>query len=528
MARAERRFTGAAASGGFAAGPAHRLAAPGRAARRAGAPEAEAAALTAALGAAGEAIRRLRVAEGGVAADILEFQEVLLEDAGLTEPVFAAIAGGTAADAAWTACLEREIADYAAGDAFMAARAADLADLRDRVLAGLAGQEAAAQPPEGAVMVAGDLTPSGFLGLDWARLGGAALAGGSATSHAAILARARGVPLVVGAAGVETIAEGERVLLDAEAGQVTASPAPATRAAFEARRRAAQEGAAGAQAAALLPGRTADGRRVAVMINVDDPAVLDGLSPAVCDGVGLVRTEFLFEGGPPDEARQLAAYRRVLGWAAGRPVTIRTLDAGGDKPIPGVTVDGEANPFLGLRGLRLSLARPEPFRVQLRALARAAVEGPLKVMLPMVTVPEELAAARAHLAAVLAELAAAGVPHGRPALGIMVETPAAALTAADFDADFYSIGSNDLVQYVMAAARDNPGVAALARPLHPAVLELIGRTVAAAATRGVEVSLCGDMASRPECLAALVGAGLRSLSVAPPQVGRVKRALAET
>jgi phosphotransferase system enzyme I (PtsI) len=205
-----------------------------------------------------------------------------------------------------------------------------------------------------------------------------------------------------------------------------------------------------------MPGRTADGRRVAVLINVDDPGLLDGLSPAICDGIGLVRSEFLFDGGLADEARQLAAYARVLDWAAGRPVTIRTLDAGGDKPVPGLTMADEANPFLGLRGLRLSLAHPQAFRVQLRALARAAAAGPLKIMVPMVTVPEELEAARAHLDAAVAELAAEGLAHVRPPLGIMVETPAAALTAAGFVADFYSIGSNDLVQYVMAAARDNP------------------------------------------------------------------------
>jgi phosphotransferase system enzyme I (PtsI) len=334
------------------------------------------------------------------------------------------------------------------------------------------------------------------------------------------------VPLVVGVAGAETVGEGEPVLLDADEGTLVAAPLPATRVTFEARRGAAAAEAAVAQTAALMPGRTADGRRVAVLINVDDPGLLDGLSPAICDGVGLVRSEFLFEGGLADEARQLAASARVLDWAAGRPVTIRTLDAGGDKPVPGLSMADEANPFLGLRGLRLSLAHPQAFRVQLRALARAAAAGPLKIMVPMVTVPDELEAARAHLDAAVAELAAEGLAHARPPLGIMVETPAAALTAASFDADFYSIGSNDLVQYVMAAARDNPAVAALAQPQTPGVQEVIARTVAAGRARGVEVSLCGDMASRPELLAALVAAGLTTLSVAPAQVGRVKQALA--
>jgi phosphotransferase system enzyme I (PtsI) len=524
----ERRLVGIPASGGLAAGPAHVIARAAGVRRRAGTPAAERAALAAALASAGEAIRALRAAEGGEAAEILEFQEVLLEDEELTGPAFAAIAGGVAADEAWRAVLDREITDYAgADDAYMAARADDLADLRERVLAALAGGAAvAALPPEGAVVVAEELTPSGFLALDWTRLGGAAVGGGSPTSHVAILARARGTPLVVGVEGLAAVAAGERVLLDADAGVLWAGPSAETRAAFAARRAAAGRRDAEAAALEARPGRTADGVAVAVLVNLDDPALLDGLEPAICDGVGLTRTEFLFERGAPDEAAQVAVYRRILDWAGGRPVTIRTLDAGGDKPLPGITVDGEANPFLGVRGLRLSLTRPELFRVQLRALARAAAHGPLKVMVPMVTVPEEQAAARGHLEAVLAELAAEGVAHARPAFGMMVETPAAALTAAAFDADFYSIGSNDLTQYVMAAARDNPGVAGLARGDSPAVLELIARVVAAGRERGVEVSLCGDMAPRPDCVGPLLAAGLRRLSVAPAQVGRVKRALA--
>ena len=179
------------------------------------------------------------------------------------------------------------------------------------------------------------------------RLAGAALAGGSPTSHVAILARARGVPLVVGVAGAEVVGEGEPVLLDADEGTLVASPDPATRAGFEARRSGAAAASAAAQAAALMPGRTADGRRVAVLINVDDPGLLDGLSPAICDGIGLVRSEFLFEGGLADEARQLAAYARILDWAGGRPVTIRTLDAGGDKPVPGAEHGGRGQSLPG-------------------------------------------------------------------------------------------------------------------------------------------------------------------------------------
>jgi ethanolamine utilization microcompartment shell protein EutL len=257
---------------------------------------------------------------------------------------------------------------------------------------------------------------------------------------------------------------------------------------------AANAALAAAEAASLAPACTADGRRIAVLLNIAAPEDLADLDPAICDGIGLVRTEFLFEAshGLPDEDAQYAVYRRILEWAQGRPVTIRTLDAGGDKPIKGLTVDGESNPFLGLRGIRLSLARPEVFRVQLRALSRAAVHGALKVMLPMIAVPAELERAGTMLDAEFAALGAEGIACARPPLGIMIEVPAAALCAEDFDAAFYSIGSNDLTQYTMAAARDIGSVADLNDAGHPAVLALIARTVEAARKRDVEVSLCRD------------------------------------
>jgi phosphotransferase system enzyme I (PtsI) len=272
---------------------------------------------------------------------------------------------------------------------------------------------------------------------------------------------------------------------------------------------------------------SADGERGEVAINFDDPALLDRLDPQHCDGIGLTRTEFLFQGRElPDEEQQYEIYRRIVAWAAGRPVIVRTLDAGGDKPIAGLTVEGERNPFLGLRGLRLSLAKPEVFRVQLRALARAAALGDLRVMLPMVSVPGELDVARAMLEEEVAALRKAGVEAALPPLGMMVEVPAAALTAASFAADFYSIGSNDLVQYVMAASRDNPHVAPLYDKGGWAIHALIRQVVEVAAVRGVEASLCGDMASDPAYLPTLLGLGLRKISVAPARLGPVKAAIA--
>jgi phosphotransferase system enzyme I (PtsI) len=526
---AERTFAGVSASDGLAIGPVL-IAVREGAARRAGTPEEEAAALDRALSQAARDLRSLMESGDQLAADILEFQVMLTGDEDLTGPVFARIAGGAAADLAWRAALDAEIADYAGSDdTYMAARASDLRDLRDRVLRALTGASAGMrEAPEGAILVAGDLTPSGFLELDWTRLGGAALGGCSPTSHVAILARARGVPMVVGLGACTGVRAGAHAALDAGAGALTIHPSPATLAAM--RGRMASAAAAGEEAgkAAWRPAVTRSGQPIRVMINVDDPAVLDMLDPAICDGIGLTRTEFLFDHGAPGEDAQAAVYGRIVRWAAGRPVTIRTLDAGGDKPIPGVTVDGEANPFLGVRGLRLSLIRPELFRAQLRALARAAALGEIKVMVPMVTVPSELADAKAHLDAAIADLAARGLPHARPALGIMVETPAAALTATDWPADFYSIGTNDLIQYVTAAARDNPALARLADPLNAAVLELIRRTIEAGQRRGVEVSLCGDMASSPGLVRTLLDLGLTTFSVAPAQVGRVKLAIGQS
>jgi phosphotransferase system enzyme I (PtsI) len=317
-------------------------------------------------------------------------------------------------------------------------------------------------------------------------------------------------------------------LLDAETGTLTVDPSPADDAAFGARLGAAA-GLARLEADLLRrPAATASGEAVKVMINVGDPAEIAGLEAAVCDGIGLVRSEFLFHGrrGLPGEDEQLAAYRRLLDWAGPRPVVVRTLDAGGDKPVEGLT-RAESNPFLGLRGVRLSLARPDVFRVQIRALLRAAPAGNLNVMVPMVAVPAEMEAVRAIVSVEAEALAAAGIPHGRPPVGMMVEVPSAALTVDLFDTDFLSIGSNDLTQYVMAASREAGDLGeGLDDAGAEAVQRLVATVVRAARARGLPVSLCGDAGSDPRVLPKLLAAGLRSVSVAPAAVGRVKRVIA--
>lgn len=529
--RPERDLAGTAAAPGLAIGVLLPLGdRRGPADRAAGTPAGERVALEDAVAASAEALHGLAARADPLAAEILSVQLALLQDPELLAPARERLAAGASAAAAWEAAIGPLIADYAAEpDAYFRARAADLKDLRERVLRTLASDDTPPDPAAGeAIVVADELAPSRFLELGRSRVRGVALAGGSAAGHTAMLARARGVPLVTGLGGALTALEpGARAILDADAGRLLVAPDADTEADY--RRRIAARAAEVDTAAdfAMRPAATADGTPVAVLLNVDDPRQLDGLDPACCDGIGLTRTEFLFrDTGLPDEARQYGAYRRIVDWAAGRPATIRSLDAGGDKPVPGLTPQGESNPFLGLRGLRLSLARPEVFRVQLRALARAAAHGEVKVLLPMVTLPREFAAARDLMGQALAELRAAGVRAGRPQLGMMVETPAAALAAGEFDADFYSLGTNDLVQYVTASARDIQAVAHLQEPLIAPVLELIGRVAQAGAARGAEVSLCGEMAARPECVPALLESGVRALSVPPAKVGAVKKAIA--
>ncbi|MCP3407440.1 phosphoenolpyruvate--protein phosphotransferase [Bradyrhizobium sp. CCGB01] len=526
----EIQLTGHPASPGLAIGPVAVLTGTvvSRAAK--GAPAQEAAALKAAIEEAAADLADLIATVHGEAAEILEFQVAMLGDDALAEGAYEAIAGGAAADEAWRAALDAEIAGYrAADDEYFRARATDLVDIRDRVLAGLNGADTIAKVSGDSVVMGDDISPSTFLAVDWTRGGAIALASGSPSSHVAVLARARGAPMVVGLGPLPWNGQPPSLaLVDGDAGTVIFDPKPETRRLFEQRMAAANAAQIAADAGRLKPGLTADGRRIAVLLNVAAPEDLAGLDPAICDGIGLVRTEFLFEGsrGLPGEDAQYAVYRRILEWAAGRPVTIRTLDAGGDKPIVGLTIDGERNPFLGLRGIRLSLARPEVFRLQLRALCRAAVHGTLKVMLPMVAVPSELDRAKAMLDAEFATLTAEGIACARPPLGIMVEVPAAALCAEDFDAAFYSIGSNDLTQYTMAAARDIGAVADLNDAGHPAVVALIARTVEAGRRRGVEVSLCGDAAADMRLTKALLATGLTTLSVSPIAVARLKAAIA--
>lgn len=519
------RLTGTPASGGYAEGPIFCLDSDAASYVPKGSAAAEKQALKTAIAAASDQLAALAAASTGEAADMLEFQLAMLADDSLSAPAFDAIKAGATADKAWCDTLAAEIAGYeAADDEYFRARAADLKDIRQQVFDALtSGGDRVA--PTGAILFGEDIAPTRFLATDWSAGGGIALSRGSSASHVAMLARSRGVPMVVGFGNATKDVAGF-ALLDAEHGGIVLRPTEGdiqafreSSSAYGARRRRAED-------AVMRPAVTGDGVPVRVLVNIADPTDVDRIDIASCDGVGLMRTEFLFGKGLPDEETQYRAYRNVLEWAAGKPVTIRTIDAGGDKPVPGFTVD-ESNPFLGLRGIRLSLAQPEIFRVQIRALLRASVHGKLKVMFPMISVPEEYARAVALFAEEATNLAGAGQSHGMPPLGIMVEVPSVAIAPERFsDVAFFSIGSNDLTQYVMAAARDNTALVALNSVANPAVLRLIAAVAEFGSRHDIPVSLCGDAGGDPAAIPALLAAGLRDFSVAPAQLALAKAAIA--
>lgn len=522
-------FKGRPASEGIFAGPVAGLSGAGSRRRLPGDPAHERADFEAAIAAAGAAIASLMARTEGEAAEMLGFQLAMLEDAALAAPAIEDIGRGMAADAAWQEALGREISGYELSqDEYFRARAVDLKDIRDRVLRALAGETAAAVR-SGTILVGDDLAPSLFLETDWTQGGAIALVAGSSSSHVAMLARSRGIPMVVGL-GPSWPGKHGRAIVDGGTGIVVADPPPETVETYARRAAALAERRDCERQYLHRPALRKDGSKVEVLVNVASVEELASIDVESCDGIGLMRSEFLFRDGAalPDEERQYRAYRALLEWAEDRPVTVRTLDIGGDKPIAGLTPEGEKNPFLGLRGARLTLARPDVFGVQLRALARAAVHGNLKVMLPMVTVPKEIDRSSALFRQCVEDLKAEGTACALPPLGIMVEVPAVAIAPELFTlATFFSIGSNDLTQYVTAASRDDPSVACLNDPAHPAVTRLIAAVAQFGRECGIPVSLCGDMASEPKYLPLLMSAGVTSLSVAPAALARVKAAIAE-
>jgi phosphotransferase system enzyme I (PtsI) len=470
---------------------------------------------------------------GSAEAAIFDVQITMIEDQDLRERVRSFIRQRFTAERAFDVVMLEWREHFARSHhAMMRERVGDLMDVHIRVLSTLLGlpDHDPVDVPKGsnAILVTHDLTPSLTVQIDRERIAGIATDAGTRTSHVAILARSLGLPAVVGLLDATSrLAAGDRVILDGSAGTLVARPtaeqlaAAATRASRESRESELLSSLARQEAI------TADGVHIILRANVDlpDEAAVGVASGA--EGVGLMRTEFLVVGRAtmPDEDEQTAAYVKVVRAFEGQPVVIRTFDLGGDKlPVGGYP--HEANPFLGWRAIRMCLDEPEIFKTQLRALLRAAEYGDVRIMLPLIVTVDEVRQARFLVGEAARELALRGVPHRADVpVGVMIETPAAAMCADALAADvaFFSIGTNDLVQYTLAVDRGNANLATRFTPLHPAVLRLIHRTIQTGAAHGLEVAVCGEMASQPLMAFALIGLGIRQLSVAPRSVPRVKQ-----
>jgi len=459
----------------------------------------------------------------GPAAAIAAAHRALVDDPVLHAAADAGIARGLHAATAFADATAAEAARLrASGSARIRERGDDLDDLGRRVArAAIGAGDDATSFVAGSILLADDLLPSHLLSPGAGALAGIALRGGGATSHVAILAAGLGVPLVVALGGeLDGIADGDALLLDADAGAVVVAPDPELVAATRARIARQAEAERVARAAGDGPTHTGDGTAVAVLANIASVADAQAAVREGAQGSGLLRTEFLFldRTAAPGVDEQADSYRAIAAALAGRPLTLRLLDIGGDKPATYLSIPAEENPALGERGIRVLLARPALLDAQLRAAVRA---GPtVRIMVPMIAGVDELAAVRAALERVAA---AEGVDV--PPLGVMVETPAAALIADRLAAaaDFLSIGSNDLTQYALAMDRGNPAVTAAADGLHPAVLRLIALTCEGAGT--TPVGVCGGLAADPLAVPILVGLGVRSLSVPPARVAATRAAV---
>ena len=450
----------------------------------------------------------------------------LAADPMLMENVAEKIAEGmTAADAVHAASGELAALFAQIDDEYLRARADDVRDVCRRILRQLVPSEADpfAAIPDGSILAADELAPSDTARIDFSRVRGVVTRRGSATSHLAILARNRNLPAVVGLGDdFDRLDDGTIVVLDGLAGELLIAPDEHTAAEY---RRRMEEAEA---RSASQPVTTRDGRALAVLANAGSVDEVERAIRSGADGIGLFRSEFLYmqrQDGFPDEQVQTAAYARAAELCGGRPLVIRTLDIGGDKSLPYYRFPEEENPFLGWRDIRVSLELRDMFRTQLRAILRASARGGVRVMFPMIVSLAELRDALALLEECKEELRRQEVPFDdRIPVGVMIETPAAVFMADELAAevDFFSIGTNDLTQYVLAVDRGNRRIAAMYDTLHPAVVRAMRLTVDAAHRHGCEVGICGEFAGCAAHAELLVGLGFDELSVAPPSVPAVK------
>lgn len=474
----------------------------------------------------------VRNAQGGEVADILSMHEEMLADPELHHAATDAIREGRSAEAGWWEAIETAAhAQEMLADRLLAERAADLRDVGRRVLGVLCDVTLPEPPDHPYILVMDDIGPSDVARLDTSRVRGLLTVRGGATAHSAILARALGIPAVVGAGqAVMALNNASMLILDGDRGRVTSQPSEERLQRAEQQLLDHQQREADAWETRFEIAQTRDGHRVEVAANLGNTAHAADAVERGAEGVGLLRTEFLFmaHASAPDLDTQIGEYRQAVEALGERPLVARTLDVGGDKPLPYWPVPQEDNPFLGLRGIRLALTQPDVLETQLRALLMASKDHPLRIMLPMIKDIAEFRAVKVIYDRLLHE-----IPASQRAtdvqLGVMIEVPSSALLAPSLAAevDFFSVGTNDLTQYTLAIDRGHPELSAQADGLHPAVLRLIEMTVAAAHSQGKWVGVCGELASDAVAIPVLVGLGVDELSVSARQIPLVKARLRE-
>jgi phosphoenolpyruvate-protein phosphotransferase len=482
-----------------------------------------------------ETAEKMREAGNEDEAAIFDAHIELAQDPELADGVAERVRNLESPEAAVLAVGEQYAPMFAAmEDEYMAARADDVRDVARQIAVEISGYKAAGLDAlqEPAVILARSLAPSDTARVPKGMALGFLTAEGSKTSHVSIMARSMGIPAVVGVGQkLEDAFDAETIALDGGEGYAIADPDPDTLAEFERKQRKLADEREALEEYKHVEARTGDGRRIEVSANLGSAKEAADALEWGAEGVGLFRTEFLFmeRDELPTEEEQYEVYREVAEAFGEKPVVIRTLDVGGDKDLPGVEQPEEENPFLGWRGIRMCLDVPELFKPQLRALLRAAAHGNLKMMFPMVADADEVRRARAVLEECQRELEDEGAQTGPLEVGVMVETPAAALCAADLakEVSFFSVGTNDLVQYTLAADRGNERLRHLQSADHPAVLKLIGLTCEAAREAGIWVGVCGEAAADPELISRLVELGVTELSMSAPSIPRAKKVVSE-
>jgi len=478
-----------------------------------------------------ESIEKLKSKDMKEQAAIMEAHRMMVQDPMMADNIMAKIEElGNAPQAVLKAAEEQAVMFEQMEDEYFAARAVDLRDVGKRVAKYILGVKEPELGDEKVILCGREIEPSVIAGMETEKIAGVLLGSGSTTAHAVIIAKARAIPTIVGLNKedrIDRIADGDHVIMDGERGEIVINPAPEDIASYDEKIKKQKELAAHYAALKDLPAVTTDGVKVDLMANIGTHMDVDNALNYGAEGVGLFRSEFVFMGRQdiPTEEDQFKAYKEAIEKCKGKLCVIRTMDIGGDKPLPYLNIPEEENPFLGYRAVRISLQRRDLFLPQLKAILRAGVYGKAAIMIPMIINVAEFKKVKEFIEEAKLELAHEGKAYSDDVqVGIMVETPAAAIMTPVLAkyVDFFSIGTNDLVQYTLAVDRGNANISYLYNHFNPAVLRLVQRTISSARENGIWAGMCGEMASDPNAAVLLMAMGISELSMSAPSIPRVK------